>query len=88
MIYFNTKGNPLSGFYLHGKIEDIMGFDLVSSSDNIPIGITDCLVNNEYHCNCYSWNRSLGQCGLICLQEDKEGNAWAKCKYNNKSEFI
>lgn len=88
MICFSTKGDPLNGFYLHGTIEDIIGYDLISSYDDIPIGISDCLVNNKYLCNCYSWIRTLGQCGIICLQDDKEGNAWAKFKYNNKSEFI
>lgn len=75
-------------FYLHGAIEDIIGYDIVGSNTKPKIGIYPCTVNGKYKCICYSWYRRLGQCGLICLENDVEANRWCKNKYDTKSNHI
>lgn len=87
MIVFKTEEPYKEGFYLHRQIENIVGYDLVGCTDNIPIGIHQCYVNN-YPCIYYSWYRKLGQCGLICLESDISANSYALLRYNEKAEII
>lgn len=88
MIRFSDKGLFISGFYLHGQIENIIGYDLVGCNTNdISIGIHQCYVN-EYSCIYYSWYRKYGQCGLICLESDIPANSYALIKYNKKADII
>ena len=88
MLKFTTNSrSPTLGFYLHGEIEKIIGYDLVNCNYCIPLGITDCNVNN-YDCICYSWIRRPGQCGLICLKSDIDANEYALKMYNDKAEYL
>jgi hypothetical protein len=38
---------PLSGIYAHGEAESLLGNDLISSEQSLPLGITTVSINGE-----------------------------------------
>lgn len=88
MITFYKDAILIPHFYAHGKLESILSTDLLGcNTKDVPIGIHPCKVE-EYNCTYYSWIRNIGQCGLICLSNDKEANSYALRMFNNKATFI
>ena len=81
--------------YLHGKIQDINGFDLVCmdfqpTRDGIfPIDVI-LVDGTKYECTLYIWdvNTNFHQHGLIVLDDDDEGIAYAKKCYETKPKCI
>lgn len=54
-------GNPFPFNYLHGEIERINGYDIVTkeTEHEIPFGIWDCIVDvhgKEYECKLFTWD--------------------------------
>lgn len=92
-----------SFIYLHGKLQDINGFDLVCmdfepTRDGIfPIEVILADGTKYEDCTLYMWdvnaelireNGHIHQHGLIVLNDDDEGNAYAKECYDKKVLYI
>lgn len=94
------KNKIFCNIYLHGKIEDLAGFDIPIWLDgdfveDFSDGVHDCeviLSDDSYMCKLYCW-RPLdeGRCrinGLIVLPDDLEWVNDAEYKYINKEFFL
>lgn len=85
--------NQIQGVYLHGEIENDMGYDIFSFSEKIEpiVGITELSINNR-KCNLYIWESEEVMLykfrGYLIYSDDEEFNTHAKEKYKNKSNFI
>ena len=88
-----------SYIYLHGKLEDINGFDLVCmdfepTRDGIfPIEVILVDGTKYEDCTLYIWDvyevfNNGHQHGLIVLNNDDEANAYAKKCYENKVKML
>ena len=79
--------------YLHGKIEEIVGYDIINHIDPIPTedGIYSAEVvfnNTEYECTMYVWNLKTHVRGLVVLNNDEESKKYAKMCYKSKVEHL
>ncbi len=79
--------------YLDGKIEKIVGYDIIDRIDPIPTedGIYSVEVvfnNTEYECIMYVWNLKTHVRGLVVLNDDEESKKYAKTCYDSKVECL
>lgn len=87
--------------YLHGKLEDINGYDICDiykceyeDQTDMPETIEDVMVctykGKWYTCTLYLWHTrefNMNK-GLICLRDDKEANEYAKKCYEQKVDYF
>lgn len=79
--------------YLHGKIEEIVGYDIIDRIDPIPredgIYLVEVVFNNTaYECTMYIWNLKTRVRGLVVLNDDEESKKYAKICYDSKVEYL
>ncbi len=89
-----TEKHNGSFVYLHGKLEDKNGFDLVEYIDPLPCedGEYDAEVqfaNRErLSCRLYFWHANGMQKGLVVLPDDEEAAIYAEKCLKDKAEFL
>ncbi len=83
------------GWYLHGELEKIAGFDLTWSSvdpKKVETGIYPCTFNNSIDAILFCWSINYGERnrlrGLIVKKDDYEAIKDAQTKFDNKKEFL
>lgn len=91
--YKNIKNKFMSGIYLHGKLEQEVGYDLFGIAE-----LEKCLPDGVYDCNfkdipCKMWIWSLRgsenhQKGLVVYADDSESMDYAESCYNKKVSSI
>lgn len=98
---FSNK-RTLDFCYLHGKIEDDNGFDLVgvdeetmeylSNADDCILDANVWLKNTEAECNFYFWHSILDGTrinrGLIVYKDDEVNNRLAKSKFEVRAKIL
>jgi hypothetical protein len=75
-FHHNPKAKQIPYIYFHGKLEDILRYDIVYSEIDaldIPIGIYDCVVGDKMNCKAFIYLGSRCLRGLIVLQSDIDG---------------
>lgn len=87
----------LDQIYLHGKIEESAGFDLiVAEKPDVPLGIYPVTVHangTSYGCTAHVWTinkeDNTKTCkGLVVLNTDKESREYAHSKFSANAKFI
>ena len=92
------KYKHVGGVYLHGALEESVGFDLVCSLDGtMPYGEYSVTVhaNNEtFDCIAFVWEEddvkgfNRGLRGLICDVKDSRSISYAKDRCREKAQVI
>lgn len=83
------EGGCIYAVYLHGKIEEINGYDCICLLElpaddgiyTIEVILSD---GTSYFCDMYFWYWQGIPKGLIVLKGDTAGEKFAKFKYNKK----
>lgn len=95
IITNNLKGNfqivdPGLWWYLHGKLENIVGYDKGCALSKIQPGENDVkVIGIEEPCIGFFWLDSMNRLrGLVCLKSDEEAVQEAREKMNRKDDFI
>ena len=100
-LEFNAHGLEESGsyIYLHGKIEDMNGFDIVTflrGNNPKKDGVYPTKVYLDsttiVYCTMFLWETNMGNkdglTGLIAMNGDESAMQDAQEKYNAKKDFI
>lgn len=83
----------LSGIYLHGKLQDAVGYDICAiGMDPIEVGVYPVKVSGyDKPCTAYIWRlpwlNGIGR-GLIVDSNDVEGNKEALKSYKTREELL
>lgn len=88
----NDKDIARGGIYFHGKLEDIIGYDIPACTDfyvnSLDDGAYDVKVNNIHDAVLFFWKGSYMQRGLIVLKGDERSMNYAMMAFNNRNEFL
>lgn len=92
----NDSGKVASGIYLHGKLEDINGYDLVEFEPPKERGLYECFVDIQgkiYEARLFYWQVELSidykmDRGLIVSIDDNDALVFASEKYLRSASWI
>lgn len=87
----NVKAKHIPFIYFHGKLEDILNFDLVFSETpekELPLGIYDCLVGDKLNCKAFFYKSERSLRGFIVLQNDIDGLKDAQEAYDKQLSIL